>query len=215
MKSVFAYGALVASGGLLLLAVVASAQNAAEPQAQVSSSWRVPAANAAHGAELAQTCLTCHGTNGTPTDPPAPKLHRQRASYIYAALLEYRDGARRSELMEPFAKALSDQDARDVAAYLAGELLDVPPKARADLAIHERTNRDCTWCHGETGIGELEGMPVLTGQDPAYLRHALSAYREGSRGSPIMRSVVRDIPPGEDKALAEYYAAHDWLERNQ
>lgn len=176
-------------------------------------SWRVPGGDPARGAELAQLCLTCHAENAAITDPPAPKLRRQRRSYMFFALLEYRDGRRSSEIMAPVAEGLSDQDARDLTAYLAGDMLDRPPKARRDMAIYPRTARECIFCHGETGIGEYEGMPVLTGQDPVYLQDALAAYRNGRRIDPTMTAVVRDIAPKDDRALAEFYAAHDWLER--
>jgi len=213
MKQPLAIAGLLASGGLFLAALVASAQNRPAATPPAPTSWRVPLGVAERGAVLAQTCLACHGEDAPAMDPAPPRLRHQRASYIYAALLEYRDGARKSDLMEPAAQALSDQDARDLAVYLSGEMLDQPPRARSDLAIHRRVLQQCTWCHGETGIGEFEGMPVLTGQDPAYIVHALRAYRDGSRTSPIMRGVVRDIAPGEEAALADYYAAHDWLEK--
>ena len=197
----------LASGALLL----AAAADKSSPQ-PTRSSWRVPAGDPARGAELAEPCLTCHAENAAITNPPAPKLRRQRRSYIFFALLDYRDGRRRSEIMNPFAEGLSDQDARDLSAYLAGEMLDRPPMARRDMTIYTRTTRECIFCHGETGIGELEGMPVLTGQEPAYLQDALAAYRDGRRTDPTMMAVVRDVAPKDARALAEYYAAHDWLE---
>jgi len=212
MSRPLALSALLASGALCCAAMLAAAQNHAGAPPAAASSWRVPLGNAQRGAELAQTCLTCHGEDAPRSDPPAPKLRHQRASYIFAALLEYRSGARKSDLMEPMAQGLSDQDARDLAVYLSGDMFDRPPRARTDLPAYRRVAQECTWCHGETGIGEFEGMPVLTGQDPAYVAHALRAYREGTRTNPIMRSVVRDLAPGEEQALADYYAAHEWLE---
>lgn len=212
MKSArkIALGFIIAAG---MAAGMAAAQNA------VSSgwpSWRNPAPDPARGEELAQVCLTCHVANSPQIDPPAPKLHRQRQSYVFFALLEYRDGKRQSEIMAPFAGELSDQDARDLAAYLSGDMHDVPPRARTDLPIYGRTASECTWCHGETGIGEFEGMPVLTGQDPAYLELALKEYRAGLRtGEPAMLTVAKDLTDAEISQLAEYYAAHDWLEHAQ
>jgi cytochrome c553 len=157
-------------------------------------------------------CLTCHAANPAIRDPRAPKLKHQRRSHIFFALLAYRDGGRQSDVMAPFAQGLSDQDARDLAAYLGGEMFDRPPRARRDRPIYPRTARECLLCHGETGIGEFEGMPVLTGQEPAYLADALAAYRDGRRTDPTMSAVARGIAPEDDRALADYYAAHDWLE---
>lgn len=215
------FGPVIALAGaacLFVCAVVAGAQQspkATKLAKPAASSWRVPAGDPVRGAQLAVTCLACHGANGGPTDPPAPKLQRQRVSYVFKALQEYRAGERKSELMQPIVQLLSDQNMRDLAVYLAGDLLDKPPRANTALPIYRRLSRDCTWCHGETGIGEFEGMPVLTGQDPKYIEHALSAYRDGTRASPIMRGVVKELPVREDGALAAYYSGYDWLEYNK
>lgn len=215
MKRLIPILALAGAAGLSAYAFMAAAQKRTGAATSALGSWRVPAGSPERGKEIAQVCLTCHATESPATDPPAPKLTRQRASYIFWALAEYRSGERKSDLMQPFAQQLSEQDMRDVAVYLAGELLDKPPVAHTELPIYRRISRDCTWCHGETGIGEFEGMPVLTGQDPGYIAHALRGYRDGSRTSPIMRSVVKHLPAGEDAALADYYAKHDWLEHSK
>ena len=194
------------------LGIMASAGFADEAARPVQPSWRHPAGNAARGEELAHVCLTCHVTNSPQVDPPAPKLHRQRQSYLFRALLAYRDGTRQSDVMAPFAQGLSDQDARDLAAFLAGEMLDQPPRARTYLPAYNRTARDCIWCHGETGIGEFESMPVLTGQEAEYLARALAEYRDGRRMDPTMQDVAKALDPQAFAELAEYYAAHEWLE---
>jgi cytochrome c553 len=204
--AIFVFVAL--TSGMLFLAAAAG-ESTAQP---TRPSWRVPAGDAARGAALAQPCLACHAASAAITDPPAPKLRRQRRSYFFFALLDYRDGRRMSEIMAPLAAGVSDQDARDLAAYLAGDMLDRPPPARRDMAGYTRTVRECILCHGETGIGEYEGIPVLTGQEPAYLEAALAAYRDGRRTDPTMTAVVRNIAPEDDRALADYYAAHAWLE---
>lgn len=205
-------GCLVVAAAAALTGSLAASDQPAEPL----PSWRSPAPDPARGAELAQVCLTCHVANSPQQNPPAPKLRHQRQSYLFFALLEYRDGKRQSDIMAPFASQLSDQDARDLAAYLSGAMHDTPPKARTDMPIYARTTSDCTWCHGETGIGEFESMPVLTGQDPAYLAAALKEYRAGLRtGEPAMLAIAGDLTDAEIEQLAQYYAAHDWLEHAQ
>jgi len=181
-------------------------------------SWRVPAGNVHRGEAIAQTCLTCHGPDAPAArdlHPRPPKLYRQRASYIFFVLREYQQGVRHNDLMRGMAEALSEQDMRDVAAYFSQNFPDKPPRARTDLPGYRITSRECTWCHGETGIGELEGTPVLTGQDPEYLAHALAAYRSGERTDPTMRAEAKRIAPADDAALATYFSAHEWLERGQ
>lgn len=206
----------LASAGALALA--AAGLQGAEPLAPdapqpTKISWRFPPGDAKRGETLAQPCLTCHAENAAALTPPAPKLHRQRQSYIANALLEFRDGKRDSPVMAPMAAGLKDQDIRDIAAYLGGGLLSKPPMPNTATAAYDRTTKDCTWCHGETGIGELEGMPVLTGQDRAYLEHALGEFRSGKRNDPTMRGVAAKLSPEEVKELAAYYAQYEWLEK--
>ncbi len=198
----------VLGGSLATLAIAGAGKSGAWP------SWRTPAADPEHGKILAETCLACHGKSAPPGDPAAPKLHHQRRSYLYFALRDYKSGARKSAIMQPMAQALSEQDMRDVAGALAGEMLDKPPPVRSEKAIFRRAMRECVWCHGETGIGELEGMPVLTGQDPAYLVAALDAYRTGARNHLTMRGVARSLSRPDAEAFADYYASHQWLEAN-
>lgn len=217
---------LLSAGACTLLLGAAAADNRAEtvgietggaqagPQ-PTRASWRSPKGDPARGKELAAICLTCHAEDSPPTDPPAPKLHRQRMSYVFFALQDYRDGRRESAIMQPIVAEMSDQDMRDVAAYLAGELLDRPPDAHTDDPYYQRTLRDCTWCHGETGIGEFEGMPVITGQDPAYLAAALEEYRSGIRKNPTMEPIAAQLTPEDIRGLAAYYSSYKWLEKNK
>jgi cytochrome c553 len=148
-------------------------------------------------------------------EPLAPKLNHQRESYIFFALLAYRDGERTDPVMTPWAQGLSDQDARDLAAALSGPMFDRPPVALVDDPAYPLAARECLWCHGETGIGEFEGMPVLAGQDAAYLARALTAYRDGSRTDPTMAGVAAGLSDDGIDRLAKYYAGHQWLERNR
>lgn len=200
-----------AAGALALVAATAADDGSPQP---TKISWRAPAGDAQRGEQLAVTCLTCHAAASPPTDPVAPKLHRQRHSYMFFALAGLRDGGRESAIMSPMVEGLSDQDLRDLSAYLSGDLLDRPPDASLDHPFYRKAATDCTWCHGETGIGEFEGMPVLAGQDASYLAAALEEYRTGARKDPTMRAVAARLSAEDMKGLAEYYASHEWLERH-
>jgi cytochrome c553 len=97
-----------------------------------SSSAGLPNGNAAMGKTLAttkgasgQACVDCHGADGNaPIDASYPKLGGQYADYIEHALQAYRGGTRggspTTDLMASQAKALSDQQIADLAAYYAG-----------------------------------------------------------------------------------------------
>ncbi|AVR95222.1 c-type cytochrome [Pseudoduganella armeniaca] len=68
-------------------------------------------------------CATCHGKDyNSPIDPSYPKLAGQHRDYLEHALVAYKraDGAngRNNAIMTGQVKPLSNQDIRDIAAYL-------------------------------------------------------------------------------------------------
>lgn len=74
------------------------------------------------GRVKAYTCTGCHGIPGYVMAYPTyhvPKLGGQHAQYIESALKAYREGERKHPTMQAQARALSDQDIADIAAYFA------------------------------------------------------------------------------------------------
>src|SRR5271167_390412 len=82
-------------------------------------------ADASRGQTLAGRCMACHAAPNAPVMPVGappfnpPKLAGQRPEAIFYALRDYRSGARASPFMGPQASALSDQDMRDLGAWLS------------------------------------------------------------------------------------------------
>ncbi len=77
-------------------------------------------ANAAGAKLVTNVCSACHGPNGSkPIAPTYPILAGQYDDYIRQALKEYRDGDRSNPIMKGQAAGLSEQDIKDVAAYLS------------------------------------------------------------------------------------------------
>ncbi len=145
------------------------------------------------------TCYGCHGVenykNAYP-DYSVPKLRHQHASYIVAALQEYRSGERPHATMHAQAASLSDQDMEDIAAYLQG-----PEPVKATATIVGKTPKQvaaCVACHGENGHGTeapLTPKPaVLAGQHVDYLEQALTAYRNGRRKNVVMDGMAGCSP---------------------
>jgi len=66
-------------------------------------------------------CVGCHGIPGYkatfPEVFPVPKIGGQSATYLAAALKEYKKGDRKNPSMRGIAGGLSDQDMADIAAY--------------------------------------------------------------------------------------------------
>lgn len=69
------------------------------------------------GEAKTQACVGCHGVQGKSLVPTFPKLAGQHAVYLENTLKDLRSGARKNDLMSPFAAGLSDQDIADIAAY--------------------------------------------------------------------------------------------------
>jgi cytochrome c553 len=101
-------------------------------------------------------------------------------------------------------RELSDDDIRDIAAYLSGIVLEtkmptytgnedaltkllmadrvmIIPRAEGDLANGEAIyQKQCAACHGKTGKGR--GMfPMLVGQYTNYLMRQVDLYLKGDR----------------------------------
>jgi cytochrome c553 len=64
----------------------------------------------------------------------------------------------------------------------------------------------CASCHGIEGRSSIPGYPHLAGQDAAYLRAQLLAYRDGSRAHAQMQAIVGVLSEAEIEELANWYA---------
>jgi len=216
----------VRAGARVLLAagiILAAAAAALEPRAQgapqgTAQGSAVPSyepASAEHGRALAAQCLACHGPASVPLGSPAvraPKLVGQRPEFIYRELVAYQRGSRTNPIMSAVVAGLTLQDLRDLGAYLsAGGPVRPPVAAMVDSWAHERVHRECTFCHGESGMGEMWGMTVLTGQYRDYLTAALMAYRSGVRRDATMGPIAARLTPQDIDRLAEYFSAQTFL----
>jgi cytochrome c553 len=86
-----------------------------------ASQTSLASGNPARGEQLAAAvCASCHGMDGNLVlADDYPKLGGQHADYLVFALKAYRSGDRDNAVMAPFARDLSDQDIRDLAAWFS------------------------------------------------------------------------------------------------
>lgn len=164
--------------------------------------------NAANGEKIfkngkggATACFTCHGDNGQGSDAlGAPRLASQGDFYVYKQLKDFEAGRRTpagtGAVMPIFAKALSDQDKRDVAAYVHSlpdvnePVSDLKALAAQGQKIGERykgqviakfgvTNKvaACASCHGFNGRGAAPVFPMIGHQRYVYLVNQLHNWR--------------------------------------
>ncbi len=154
------------------------------------------------GKRAAGMCRTCHGIDGIAQIPIAPHIGGEPASYIVAQLTAFRDGAREHEMMTIVARALSDTQIEDVAAWYASQ------QATAVLSADPVDAPEaCVACHGADGIGTAEDAPNLAGETAIYIDTQLKAFRNGKRRHEVMSEIAADLSDEEIRAYAEWYAA--------
>lgn len=159
------------------------------------------------GKEINGTCAACHGDQGAGGKKGEyPRIAGQRVAYLESQLRNFRSRTRVNIPMFPYTqeRELSDEDIKDIAAYLAGielsnrmptytgkedaltrllmaERVMIIPRAEGDLANGEAIyQKKCAACHGKTGKGR--GMfPMLVGQYTNYLKRQADLYLKGDR----------------------------------
>jgi cytochrome c553 len=167
--------------------------------------------NVAAGRKLADAeCSSCHGAKGISPNDTWPNLAGQHAAYLVRIMSAYRSGDQQDVIMTPLAKALSEQDIRNLAAYYAelscadaGATTAQPSAIEAGKAL--ATN--CAACHGETGTSANAAWPNFAGQKAGYLVNVLKAFRGGLRKDPMMAGVVRGLSDADINNLAAYYSS--------
>lgn len=164
----------------------------------------------AHGAEAdpeagrrsTVTCNGCHAQAGMQT---VPNLGGQSPTYFVSAMRAYQDGTRSHATMRDVAKAWSDKELKNLAAWYAQ--FGKPANAEASVAERLSDVVACEACHGPEGRAPTNPeSPVLAGQKVTYLKTALKEYREGKRAHAVMQGAAANLGDADIDALAQYFA---------
>jgi cytochrome c553 len=185
------------------------------------------------------TCVSCHGADGSGrAGGDFPNLTLQSPQYLYDALQAFATGQRQSGIMWPIAASLSEAQMRTLATKIgvgppvkspvlaadasrgaqqaAGERIaaagieesgggEVKGASGVPAAAVER----CTSCH-MAGAYLAKVIPRIEGQNAAYLRMQLHAFRGQGRGDTgaydPMRANSHDLDDSEISAVSAYYA---------
>ena len=168
--------------------------------------------DAKRGKVLAYTCHGCHGVPDYKNAFPnysVPKLGGQNALYLVNAMNAYASGDRSHQTMHSQAATLSEQDRADIAAYLQSEV--VKP-GRQVIGTPPQASQVCVACHGSDGAKSLgPDYPILAGQYPDYLVHALQEYKSGKRKNPIMAGIIAGIDEKHFEELGEFFGRQQGL----
>lgn len=201
-----------------------------------------PASVALGAAHYAGGCAPCHGAPGEPQSPlalamspPAPWLPPTIPTWApeelfwivqhgikYSAMPAWPTQARPDEVWQvvAFLKRLPGMDAATYRGLALG------PEAGATQALAGGGLADlgegpsspalagCARCHGRDGAGREEGgVPLIGGQNEAYLAASLGAYAEGRRASGIMQPLAAALTADQRAGLARHYAGQAWPAR--
>ena len=183
------------------------------------------------GKEINGTCAACHGDQGAGGKKGEyPRIAGQRVAYIENQLKNFRSRTRVNIPMYPYTqeRELSDEDIKDIAAYLAGielsnrmptfkgtedaltrlQMVDrvmIIPRAEGNLdrgqAIYQK---QCASCHGKTGKGDGpdgEAEHAERGQRLAHLVQ-LERFDDGSDELHVAPLVARFSPQDGPGAMS-------------
>jgi len=195
-----------------LFSAVAAAALSFSAQAQTAKPDLAKGA-ASYGA----VCVACHAADGNSTTPANPKLAQQHPEYLIKQLQEFKSGKRKNAVMQGFAAALSDDDMRNIAYWLADQKAKVGAATDKDLVklgeriyrggIADRQIAACAGCHSPNGAGIPAQYPRLSGQHADYTAAQLQQFRSGARANNVqMTGVAAKMTDMEIKAVSDYIA---------
>jgi len=168
-------------------------------------------------AKFAAVCAACHGADGNSAIPANPKLAQQHPQYLAKQLQEYKSGQRGNAVMKQFASDLSEEDMKNISAWLASKQSKAGfAKDKELVALGERIYRGgvaerqiaaCAGCHSPNGAGIPAQYPRLSGQHADYTASQLMSFRDGTRKNSLpMSQVAARLNDREIKAVADFIA---------
>jgi cytochrome c553 len=157
------------------------------------------------GIAATASCVGCHALDGNSTDRKTPRLAGLDATYLAASGRAYKSGKRTHAAMQDAMSSFRDSDMEHMATYFATREPKSPP-VRKPLSTEQWVER-CDKCHGANGNSTDPKVPILAGQDRAYLVNALKFYHAGDRKNQFMFAMSFPMTGGDIEKLARYYAS--------
>jgi len=167
------------------------------------------AADPAAGKALAEGCAGCHGANGISQTVLTPSLAGQPDEFVQWQLVYFRSGARKNEVMQPIAEALTNEDIRNLGAYYASLPPPKPtptPDALAQNGAKLALQHRCKSCHSDDYSG-FRAAARLAGQREDVLLKALREFKAGARvgsGVASMAEVTYELSDADMQALSHF-----------
>lgn len=162
-------------------------------------------------------CAACHGPDGNSLIPVNPKLAQQHPEYLVKQLTEFKAGKRANPVMMGMSAALSEDDMKNIAYWLASKKATPGAAKEKQLVllgekiyrggIADRQIPACAGCHSPNGAGIPAQYPRLSGQHADYAVAQLTGFRDGTRNNSLqMTQIAAKLNDREIKAVADYIA---------
>jgi cytochrome c553 len=162
-------------------------------------------------------CISCHGAAGNSTIVQNPNLAEQHEAYIVKQLNDFKGAQRNNPIMSPIAKALTDEEMRNIAAYLNAQSLKPGAAKNKDTVeagkkifragIVEKKVPACAGCHSPNGAGIPAQFARIGSQHQEYMATQLTNFRSGARkNSPQMEAIAKRLSDDEIQAVSDYIA---------
>jgi cytochrome c oxidase subunit 2 len=137
-------------------------------------------------------CTVCHGVQLMGNEIiRAPRLSGMESWYVENQMHAYKKGWRGKHEgdvvgmdMQPMAAALTDEQIKEVAAFVAATRSEQPPDTIAgDAENGKRLYSTCAACHGVRAEGNIAlSTPALTGLNDWYLVTQIEKFKVGALG---------------------------------
>lgn len=213
MKSLFVAMLAVSS---ISIAAASEANTAEAVKAADPAKGEALYANGDSGRNI-PACASCHGAAGNSTITQNPKLAAQHAGYLSKQLSNFTGAERNNPVMTTFAKLMTPDDMKNVAAYLSSQAAKPGEAKNKDTieagkkiyraGIAEKNVPACAGCHSPNGAGIPAQFPRIAGQHQDYTVAQLTSFRTGARkNSQQMEVIAKRMSDEEMKAVADYVA---------
>jgi cytochrome c553 len=162
-------------------------------------------------------CVSCHGAAGNSTIAANPKLAGQIDAYVHKQLVDFTTPNRNQPVMTTYAKMLTEDEKKNIAAYLATQTPKPGAAKNKDTlelgrkiyrgGIADKGVAACASCHGANGAGIPSQYPRLAGQHQDYTFAQLGLFKSGARNNSLpMTTLAKRMSDEEMKAVADYIA---------
>ena len=179
---------------------------------------KAPTGDVEAGKAKSATCVACHGADGNSVNPEWPKLAGQHEGYLTKQLLYFHSGERMNDTMKGMVQGLSEEDARNLAAYYSSQQIKYgaadPELVELGEKIYRSGNAEsgvapCMGCHGPSGAGNPgANYPALHGQHAKYVEIQMHGFAEGKRVNEnslkMMQILASRMTNREIRAVASY-----------